>query len=115
MQKDTGQRALSNHFGLVTEFLAEVYKEIRKCSYSDYAERHFRFGPHVGGRDQKAVRKIVSGLLKLLHPDRQVTGEELREYLTYAMEMRRRVKEQLKRWEDWNTGTLAFHLLIENQ
>jgi ATP-dependent Lon protease len=97
----------TNHFGLVTDYLAEVFKEVRKSSYSDYAERHFRFGPHVGGRDQKAIRKIVSGLLKLLHPDGQVTREELREYLTYAMEMRRRVKEQLKKMgglEYWDTS-----------
>jgi ATP-dependent Lon protease len=97
----------TNHFGLVTDYLAEVFKEVRKSSYSDYAERHFRFGPHVGGRDQKAVRKIVSGLLKLLHPDGQVTREELREYLSYAMEMRRRVKEQLKKMgglEYWDTS-----------
>ena len=97
----------TNHFGLVTDYLAEVFKEVRKSSYSDYAERHFRFGPHVGGRDQKAIRKIVSGLLKLLHPDGQVTREELKEYLTYAMEMRRRVKEQLKKMgglEYWDTS-----------
>jgi ATP-dependent Lon protease len=97
----------TNHFGLVTDYLAEVFKEVRKSSYSDYAERHFRFGPHVGGRDQKAIRKIVSGLLKLVHPDGQVTREELKEYLTYAMEMRRRVKEQLKKMgglEYWDTS-----------
>lgn len=101
----------TNHFGLVTDYLAEVFKEVRKSSYSDYAERHFRFGPHVGGRDQKAIRKIVSGLLKLLHPDGQVTREELKEYLTYAMEMRRRVKEQLKKMgglEYWDTSFSFF-------
>jgi ATP-dependent Lon protease len=97
----------TNHFGLVTDYLAEVFKELRKCSYADYAERHFRFGAHLGGRDQKAVRKIVSGLVKLLHPDGQVSQEELQEYLSYAMEMRRRVKEQLKKMgglEYWDTS-----------
>lgn len=97
----------TNHFGLVTDYLAEVFKEVRKCSYADYAERHFRFGAHLGGRDQKAVRKIVSGLVKLLHPDGQVSQEELQEYLAYAMEMRRRVKEQLKKMgglEYWDTS-----------
>jgi hypothetical protein len=67
----------TNHFGLVTDYLAEVFKEVRKCSYADYVERHFRFGAHLGGRDQKAVRKIVSGLVKLLHPDGEVSQEEL--------------------------------------
>ena len=97
----------TNNFGLVTDYLAEVFKELRKRSYADYAERYFRFGAHLGGRDQKAVRKIVSGLLKLLHPDGQVSRSELQEYLSYAMEMRRRVKEQLKKMgglEYWDTS-----------
>jgi len=93
----TSDAAYTSHFGLVTDFLAEVLREMRKSSYVDYAERHFRFGGHLGGRDQKAVRKIVSGLMKLLHPDGKVTKEETEEYLAYAMEMRRRVKEQLKK------------------
>jgi len=97
----------TNHFGLVTDYLAEVFKEVRKCSYADYVERHFRFGAHLGGRDQKAVRKIVSGLVKLLHPDGEVSQEELQGYLDYTMEMRRRVKEQLKKMgglEYWDTS-----------
>jgi ATP-dependent Lon protease len=60
-------------------------------------ERFFRFGSHLTGRDQKAVRKTVSGLIKLLHPDGQVTTDEVEEYVVFAMEMRRRVKEQLKK------------------
>jgi ATP-dependent Lon protease len=97
----------TNHFGLVTDYLAEVFREVRKNSYADYAERYFRFGPHLGGRDQKAVRKIVSGLIKILHPDGEVTKGEIEEYLAYAMEMRRRVKEQLKKMgglEYWDTS-----------
>jgi hypothetical protein len=97
----------ANHFGLVTDYMAEVFRELRKRSYVDYVERAFRFGSHLGGRDQKAVRKIVSGLIKLLHPDGEVTKEEMEEYLTYAIEMRRRVKEQLKKMgglEYWDTS-----------
>jgi ATP-dependent Lon protease len=103
----TSDAAYTNHFGLVTDYLAEVFREVRKRSYGDYAERHFRFGQHLGGRDQKAVRKTVSGLIKLLHPDGDVTTPELEEYLAYAMEMRRRVKEQLKKLgglEYWDTS-----------
>lgn len=103
----TSDAAYTSHFGLVTDFLAEAFREMRKSSYVDYAERYFRFGSHLGGRDQKAVRKIVSGLIKLLHPDGQVTKEETEEYLAYAMEMRRRVKEQLKKLgglEYWDTS-----------
>lgn len=97
----------TNRFGLVTDYLAEVFKEMRKRSYADFAEHYFRFGGHLGGRDQKAVRKIVSGLVKLLHPDGLVSQDELQEYLSYAMEMRRRVKEQLKKMgglEYWDTS-----------
>ena len=103
----TSDAAYTNHFGLVTDYLAEVFREMRKRSYADYAERHYRFGSHLGGRDQKAVRKIVSGLIKLLHPDGEVTRDETEEYLAYAMEMRRRVKEQLKKMgglEYWDTS-----------
>ncbi len=103
----TSDAAYTSHFGLVTDYLAEVFRELRKRSYGDFAERHFRFGSHLGGRDQKAVRKIVSGLIKLLHPDGEVTKDETEEYLAYAMEMRRRVKEQLKKMgglEYWDTS-----------
>lgn len=103
----THDDAYTNHFGIVTDYLAEVFRELRKSSYTDFAEKHFKFGSHLGGRDQKAVRKIVSGLIKLLHPDGEVTHEELREYVEYALEMRRRVKEQLRKMgglEYWNTS-----------
>jgi ATP-dependent Lon protease len=102
----TSDAAYTNHFGLVTDYLAEVFREVRKRSYGDVAERYFRFGQHLGGRDQKAVRKTVSGLIKLLHPDGEVTKSEVEEYLAYAMEGRRRVKEQLKKMgglEYWDT------------
>jgi ATP-dependent Lon protease len=106
----TSDAAYTNHFGLVTDYLAEVFREVRKRSYGDLAERYFRFGQHLGGRDQKAVRKTVSGLIKLLHPDGEVSKSEVEEYLAYAMEGRRRVKEQLKKMgglEYWDT-TLSY-------
>ena len=103
----TSDATYTDHFGLVTDYLSEVFRELRKQSYIDFAERHFRLGGHLGGRDQKAVRKTVSGLIKLLHPDGEVSKDELEEYLGYAMEMRRRVKEQLKKMgglEYWDTS-----------
>ncbi|MBK8058257.1 MAG: protease Lon-related BREX system protein BrxL [Gemmatimonadetes bacterium] len=106
----TSDAAYTNHFGLVTDYLAEVFREMRKRSYGDLAEQSFRFGQHLGGRDQKAVRKTVSGLIKLLHPDGEVSKAEVEEYLAYAMEGRRRVKEQLKKMgglEYWDT-TFSF-------
>lgn len=102
----TSDAAYTNNFGIVTDYLAEVFRELRKRSYGDLAERYFRFGQHLGGRDQKAVRKTVSGLIKLLHPDGNVSKAEVEEYLAYAMEGRRRVKEQLKKMgglEYWDT------------
>ena len=73
----------------------------------DVAERHVEFGPHVGGRDAKAVRKTVSGRIKLIHPDGQAGKEEVVEYVELALELRRRVKEQLKKLgglEYWDVG-----------
>lgn len=102
----TSDAAYTSHFGLVTDYLAEVFREVRKRSYGDLPEHYFRFGQHLGGRDQKAVRKTVSGLIKLLHPDGDVSKAEVEEYLAYAMEGRRRVKEQLKKMgglEYWDT------------
>ena len=87
----------TDHFGVVSDYLAEVVRTLRKESYSDVPERYYHFGPHLTGRDQKAVRKTVSGLIKLLHPDGRVGKPEVEEYMVIAMEMRRRVKEQLKK------------------
>jgi ATP-dependent Lon protease len=103
----TRDEMYTNHFGLVTDYLAEVFRELRKNSYADYAEREFSFGSHLSGRDQKAVRKTVSGLIKLLHPHSEASRDEVSEYLEFAMEMRRRVKEQLKKiagLEYWDTS-----------
>jgi ATP-dependent Lon protease len=93
----TRDELYTSHFGFVSDYLAEVIHDLRRTSYVDLAERHISFGPHVGGRDAKAVRKTVSGLVKLLHPDGEVTREELAEYVEFGLEMRRRVKEQLKK------------------
>lgn len=87
----------TQHFGFVSDYFAGAIRELRRASYTDVAERSVSFGPHVGGRDAKAVRKTVSALLKLLHPDEGWTREEVEEYVALGMEMRRRVKEQLKR------------------
>jgi ATP-dependent Lon protease len=93
----TRDELYTSHFGFVSDYLAEVLRDLRKTSYVDLPERHVAFGPHVGGRDAKAVRKTVSGLVKLLHPDGGVSKQELAEYVEFGLEMRRRVKEQLKK------------------
>jgi ATP-dependent Lon protease len=97
----------TNHFGFSTDFFSEVLKSQRKDTYYDAIDKYFTLGSHIKQRDSKSVRKIVSGLIKLLHPDAIFAKEDIREYLVLAMEMRRRVKEQLKRiggMEFWDTN-----------
>jgi len=103
---------LTTHYGMVVDYLAEVFRELRKLSFADALDQHFELGSAFNRRDEKAVRKTVSGFLKLLHPDGRWSREELEEYLTYALEFRRRVKEQLKRMggvEYWNTSLSFRH------
>lgn len=87
----------SNHYGFVVDYFAEFLRESRKTNYTDVIDKYFKLGSHLNQRDTKAVRKTVSGLIKLLHPDGIFTKEEVEEYLIFALEMRRRIKEQLKR------------------
>ena len=95
------------NFGFSTDYFSEALKSFRRVSYTDVIEEYFTLGSHLKQRDTKPVKKIVSGLIKLLHPDGVYTKEDIREYLEFAMEMRRRVKEQLKRiggMEFWDTN-----------
>ena len=97
----------TTHFGFSTDFFSEALKAQRKTTYYDSIDKYFTLGAHLKQRDSKSVRRIVSGLLKLLHPDGEFTKEEIRQYLILALEMRRRVKEQLKRIggiEFWDTN-----------
>lgn len=89
--------ALTEGYGFVVDYLAEALRELRRQNFTDIIDAHFSLGAHLNARDAKAVRKTVSGLVKLLHPNREVTVEELRGYLELALEGRRRVKEQLKK------------------
>ena len=87
----------SKHYGFVVDYFAEVLRELRKFNFTDALNKFFRLGDHLNQRDVKAVRKTVSGYLKLMHPDGIFKKEELEEYLILALEMRRRIKEQLKK------------------
>jgi ATP-dependent Lon protease len=93
----TRDEMYTNHFGFVSDYLAEVFHNLRKSTYMDRPERFVEFGPHVGGRDAKAIRKTVSGLVKLIHPDGEATKADILDYVEFAMEHRRRVKEQLRK------------------
>ncbi len=87
----------SNGFGFISDYFSKLLHDFRKRSYSDVIDKYFSIDKSLSSRDTKAIRKTVSGLLKLLHPDLGVAAEELKEYLEFAMEGRMRVKEQLKR------------------
>lgn len=95
------------NFGFSTDYFSEALKSFRRVTYTDALENFFSLGSHLKQRDTKPVKKTVSGLIKLLHPDGEYTKEDVREYLEIALEMRRRVKEQLKRiggMEFWDTN-----------
>lgn len=87
----------TNRYGLITDYLAEYMREMRKRSFSDAIDKFFKLGNNLNQRDVIAVRRTVSGLLKLMHPDGAYGKEDVRVCLSYAMEVRRRVKEQLKK------------------
>jgi ATP-dependent Lon protease len=87
----------TNNYGLITDYLAEFMREMRKHNFADAIDRFFKLGNNLNQRDVIAVRRTTSGLLKLLHPDGTFDKEAVRVCLTYALEVRRRIKEQLKK------------------
>ncbi len=87
----------TDDYGFITDYLAEFLRELRKEQFSDALDRFFRLGKNLNQRDTIAVRRIVSSMVKLLYPDGDFTKEQLEEILRFALEMRRRVKEQLKK------------------
>lgn len=87
----------TNRYGLITDYLAEFLREMRKRSFADAIESFFKLGNNLNQRDTIAVRKTVSGLLKLLYPNGIFDKDDVRLCLEYALEARRRVKEQLKK------------------
>jgi ATP-dependent Lon protease len=102
------QRLFTDHYGFVSDYFAEALRQLRKQSFVRAIDSDFTLGDHLSARDEKAVRKTVSGLLKLLHPDEGWTRSELREYLEFAMEGRRRVKEQLKKMAPHDYAKTSF-------
>jgi len=94
----------TDHYGFVVDYLAEAMRELRRHNYTELVERYFSFGDHLNARDVKAVRKTVSGLVKLIYPEGDVTKDEMAELLSLALESRRRVKEQLKK-----IGAFEYH------
>ena len=87
----------TNDYGFITDYLSEFIRELRKEQYGDALDRWFRLGKNLNQRDTIGVRRTVDGLLKLIYPDGDFSKEDLEEILRIALEMRRRVKEQLKK------------------
>jgi ATP-dependent Lon protease len=101
---------LTNRYGFITDYVAEAFHHLAKhVNRYAYVKERLKLGPHVKGRDETAVNKTVAAFLKLLHPGCDPTVEELEEYAAYAIEGRRRVKEQLfKRKPDDEFAELNF-------
>lgn len=87
----------TNDYGFITDYLAGFVRELRKEQYGDALDQYFHLGKNLNQRDTIAVRKMVDGYLKLMYPDGEFTKDDVEEILKISLEMRRRVKEQLKK------------------
>ncbi|MEA2056244.1 MAG: BREX system Lon protease-like protein BrxL, partial [Patescibacteria group bacterium] len=90
-------KQLTDNYGFIVDYLAEFIRDMRKRSFADGIYKYFKLGSNLNKRDTDAVKKTFSGLMKLLYPDEKYTKEQAEEVLVYALEGRRRVKEQLKK------------------
>jgi ATP-dependent Lon protease len=104
----------TDHYGFVVDYLAEALREMRKHNFTEIIDRYFSMGAHLNARDRKAVRKSVSGLMKVLFPHGEVTQEELGEILELALEGRRRVKEQLKKMGSFEYYQTSFSYTLQD-
>ena len=95
-------------YGFVVDYLAEALRDLRKHNYTEIIDRYFSLGTHLNARDRKAVRKTVSGLVKILYPHGEISRDELAEILEIALEGRRRVKEQLKKMGSFEYYQTSF-------
>jgi ATP-dependent Lon protease len=99
---------LTDHYGFIVDYLAEAFRHLRKQNFTDIVDRPFALGSHLNKRDDTAVRRCVSGFLKILHPDGGHTEDELAQYLEMGLELRRRVKEQLKKMLPFEYSKTSF-------
>jgi ATP-dependent Lon protease len=102
----------TDHYGFVVDYLAEALRELRKHNFTEIVDQHFSLGSHLNARDRKAVRRTVSGMVKIVHPHGEPTEDELAEILEYAIEGRRRVKEQLKKMGSFEYYDTSFSYSI---
>ena len=104
----------TDHYGFVVDYLAEALRELRKHNFTESIDRHFGLGSHLNARDRKAVRRTVSGMMKVLHPHGECSKEDLAEIVELAIEGRRRVKEQLKKMGSFEYYHTSFSY-IDNE
>lgn len=90
-------RCFTKDFGLIVDYMSEIFRELRKISYGDAFDRYFTLGRDLNQRDTIAVRKTVSALVKLIYPNGKFNKDDIEEILIKALEYRRRIKEQLKK------------------
>jgi ATP-dependent Lon protease len=105
---------LTDRYGFIVDYLAEYFREMRKRSFGDAIDQFFKLGNNLNQRDVIAVRKTVSGLTKLLYPHGEYTREDIEEILKYALEGRRRVKEQLKKIGGMEFYDVMFSYIDKN-
>ena len=110
---------ITDEYGFITDYLSEFFREMRKRTFSDSLDRYFKLGNNLNQRDVIAVRKTVSGLVKLLYPNGEYSKEDLEEILKYALVGRRRVKEQLKKiggmeFYDVHFSYIDIDTMVEN-
>ena len=103
----------TDHYGFVVDYLAEALREMRRHNFTEVIDRHFSMGSHLNARDRKAVRKTISGLMKIVFPHGEVTRDELAEILVVALEGRRRVKEQLKKMGSFEYYHTSFSYTLQ--
>ncbi len=99
---------ITEKYGFIVDYIAEFFREMRKRTFSDAIDRYFKLGNNLNQRDTNAVRKTVSGILKLLYPHGEFAKEEVSEVLKYALEGRRRGPSPCKGTvkENWRYGVL---------
>lgn len=101
----------TDHYGFVVDYLAEALRDLRRLNFTEGIDHYFSLGSHLNARDRKAVRRTVSGLTKILHPDGQVSKDDMEQIATLAIEGRRRVKEQLKKMGSFEYYQTSFSYL----
>jgi ATP-dependent Lon protease len=89
---------LTSDYGFITDYIAEAFHYLSKhTNRYEYVNSHVRLGSAVEGRDEKAIKKTIAAFLKIMHPCGEPSAEEFDEYTEYAVEARRRVKEQMNK------------------